>query len=462
MGVPILQRRRLIGAAVACFPAREILDDDERLARMCDYLELDQQVIENYAKRCRRHDAEQGKDFLQILDWLLTQEQIIDTAQNELATLSDNLTSTYEELNLLYRVSGSMQVTQCPQQFLQNVCDDLLEVVDSSVAAVAYAHPPAVEEDIIVVAGGEGVCQRQIKDLADGLIAQRLAQAGGPIVDNTLSTEIDSVKDHAIRNLIAVPLTSDGEQIGMLIGFNKTGDFDTIDIKLLNSIGDQAAVFLANSRLFADLQDLLMGVLHALTASIDAKDPYTCGHSQRVAIISRRLAEACGYSPAKVQRIYLTGLLHDVGKIGIPESVLRKPGRLTDEEFECIKSHPGISAKILGGIRQLEDIVPGIVAHHERLDGRGYPNGLKGDEVPIEGLIVGLADSFDAMTSDRTYRKALELDTVVEEIGKCVGTQFHADLVEKFLSFDLDAFLDELRKPTRTVFPVNFVQEGAI
>jgi HD-GYP domain-containing protein (c-di-GMP phosphodiesterase class II) len=249
-----------------------------------------------------------------------------------------------------------------------------------------------------------------------------------------------------------VPLISDRKPIGVLIGFNKcSGDFDSIDLKLISSIGSQTAIFLEYSRLYADMEDLLMGVLHAMTASIDAKDPYTCGHSQRVALISKRLAEACDLSADRVQRIYLAGLLHDVGKIGVPESLLRKPGKLTPEEYDMVKNHPVIGAKILGGIRQLEDVLVGIIAHHERLDGKGYPNGLKGEAVPLEGRILGLADCFDAMTSDRTYRKRLSLEETAEEIRRNVGTQLDAVLVEKLLSMDLKVFMDELavwpRKP---------------
>ena len=143
----------------------------------------------------------------------------------------------------------------------------------------------------------------------------------------------------------------------MLIALNKrSGDFDSVDLKLVKSIGAQTAVFLEYTRLYADMKDLLMGVLHALTASIDAKDPYTCGHSHRVAAISRRLAEAAGLPAEKVQRIYLAGLLHDIGKIGVPESVLRKPGKLTAEECKLVKDHPAIGARILGGIRQFDDV----------------------------------------------------------------------------------------------------------
>jgi putative two-component system response regulator len=221
-------------------------------------------------------------------------------------------------------------------------------------------------------------------------------------------------------------------------------------------------VFLTNNMLYADLQDLLMGVLHALTATIDAKDPYTCGHSNRVAIISKRLAESMGLPAQRVQQIYLAGLMHDIGKIGVPESVLCNPGRLTPQEYEAVKKHPALGAKILGGIRQLDDVIAGILYHHERLDGRGYPQGLYGDEVPLDARIIGLADCFDAMSSDRTYRKALPLEAVVNEVRKCAGTQFAPEVVAHLLDWDLENLLKELCQPAKTVFPIQIAQEDAV
>lgn len=459
VGVVVLQRRRTVGAVVACFPVREMLDEEE-LAGTCDRLELDRSVIEQYARRACRHSADEANDFLRILGLLLTGRQNAAIAREELITLSGNLSSTYEELSLIYRISGSTRVTHRPAQFLQNVCDELHEVIDSSFAAVVYARTSGVDEDIVVTVGDAQFDEQRVKALADTIVAPRLAHNEGPVVENDLSA---TGAESGLRNLMAVSLGTDESAMGMLVGFNKTGDFDTVDLKLLSSIGNQAAVFLANRRLYADLQDLLMGVLHALTASIDAKDRYTCGHSQRVAILAGKLAEQCEFTSEKVERVYLAGLLHDIGKIGVPESVLCKPGKLTEEEFRVIKRHPSIGAGILAGIRQLDDLIPGILAHHERLDGTGYPQGLKGDELPIEGLIIGLADCFDAMTSDRTYRKALPIKMVLQEIRDNLGTQFRADIADKLFAMDIDELMKTLSESSGTILPAGPVriQESA-
>jgi len=460
LGVPVLKRRRLIGAVVACLPVREMLDE-ESLALLCDHLKLDLQAVRGAAERSIRHDADDAEDLLGVLDWLVQRAQDRVVANDELATLSTNLATTYEELSLLYRISGSMRVTQQVDEFLQEICNELLEVMNiQASAAVVYAHPPAVEQDMVMIAGRMNLSEEQIKQLAKREIAADFTSDHRAILNNNFRASGDGELGRRVANVVAVPLIAEDELIGMLIGMNKSsGDFDSVDLKLISAVGSQAGVFLANSRLYADLQDLLMGVLHALTATIDAKDPYTCGHSQRVAQISRRLAQECGFSPEKVQQVYLAGLLHDIGKIGVPEATLRKAGRLTDEEYEGMKRHPLIGAKILGGIRQLDDVIVGILHHHERPDGRGYPNGLAGKEVPIEGLIVGLADCFDAMTSDRTYRGALPLEAVIREIRKCSGTQFDEGLVGRFLSLDLEKFMAEIHQPARTVFPLKAYRE---
>jgi putative nucleotidyltransferase with HDIG domain len=251
--------------------------------------------------------------------------------------------------------------------------------------------------------------------------------------------------EHA-HQLIAVPLQRQDQVLGCMFGLDKlSGEFDTVDSKLLNSIANESAIYLENAMLYEDVRGLMMGLLHAMISAVDAKDTYTCGHSERVALLSRRLAKEARLTEHEVERIYMAGLLHDVGKIGVPEAVLQKAGKLTDEEFAEIKKHPEIGARILRDIKQIEDIIPGVLHHHERWDGRGYPMGLSGDSIPLMGRIICLADCFDAMTSSRTYRKALPLEHVLAEIKKCAGTQFDPALAEAFLQIDPDEITTLLR-----------------
>jgi putative nucleotidyltransferase with HDIG domain len=248
------------------------------------------------------------------------------------------------------------------------------------------------------------------------------------------------------RHLIAVPLQRQDQVLGCLFGLDKTtGEFDSVDAKLLTSIANESAIYLENALLFRDVHDLMMGMLHSLTSAVDAKDAYTCGHSERVALLSRHLAQQIKLPDSAVDRIYMAGLLHDVGKIGVSELVLQKTGRLTAEEFEQMKKHVQVGARIMADVKQMEDVIPGLLHHHERYDGRGYPAGLAGKNIPLAGRIICLADCMDAMTSNRTYRKALPLEVAMCEIRRCSGTQFDPELAEVFLRSGADHFRAMLR-----------------
>lgn len=178
---------------------------------------------------------------------------------------------------------------------------------------------------------------------------------------------------------------------------------------------------------------MLRDVISALAESVDAKDPYTRGHSGRVAMYSQMLAERMGLSRDETIRIMRMATLHDVGKIAVPDAVLNKPGRLTDEEFDLIKSHTERGGDILGKVNSMPELSAGARWHHERYDGKGYPDGLAGEDIPFEARIICVADCYDAMTSDRVYRDHLPQDVVREEIVNGMGTQFDPDVAQAML-----------------------------
>jgi putative nucleotidyltransferase with HDIG domain len=170
----------------------------------------------------------------------------------------------------------------------------------------------------------------------------------------------------------------------------------------------------------------------ALMLAMEARDKYTEGHSQRVAEVSANIAKELKYNDWKIEQLNMAALLHDVGKIGIDDEILNKPGKLTDEEFDTIKNHPQIGYNILKDIKNLESILPIVRNHHERYDGDGYPDGKKAEELSLDVFIIQLADSIDAMSTDRPYRKALHPDVIIEEVKKHTGTQFHPKVVEAY------------------------------
>jgi putative nucleotidyltransferase with HDIG domain len=450
LGVAVYERRQIVAVAIASFASVEtdevLLADQETLR---EAFEGDEAMLREYLAQPRRYHAHEGAALIEILSSAIDREKAMGVAEGELAGLSNNLAATYEELDLVYRISGSMNLTQDLSTFIrEEVCQELLELMTlDHVAVVIYPRRVDRAATMVVSCGEADIEPESLITFVQTHIRPDLQRGASYVINNSADSlgadgQLDVVKRYA-----AVPLPGEDGLAGVLVAINKGDDeFDSIDAKLLNSVGSHAAAFLNNHRLYSDLQSLLFGVLEALTESVDAKDPYTCGHSRRVAKISQRLAEMIGLDDEHVRQIYMAGLLHDVGKIGVSEAVLRKPGKLTADEYNEIKEHPAISARILGGIRQLDEVAVAILSHHERPDGKGYPNGVGGEDFPLAGRILALADTFDAMTSNRTYRDALSLDEVEAEIRRCRGTQFDPMVVDQFLSLDLASFLEELRK----------------
>ncbi|WP_026517252.1 HD domain-containing phosphohydrolase [Butyrivibrio sp. MC2021] len=190
-----------------------------------------------------------------------------------------------------------------------------------------------------------------------------------------------------------------------------------------------------------EIEQLYLNVVSSLADAIDAKDAYTNGHSARVAEYSREIAKRYGFDEEQQDMIYMMGLLHDVGKIGVPDEIINKPSRLTDEEFAIIKSHPVIGGRILSNIKGMPMLVNGARWHHERYDGRGYPDGKAGEDIPLEARMIAVADAYDAMSSNRSYRGALPQEKIREEIEKGKGTQFDpqfADIMLAMIDEDTD------------------------
>jgi HD-GYP domain-containing protein (c-di-GMP phosphodiesterase class II) len=371
---------------------------------------------------------------------IATAEQV----PQQIEKFSNELSRAYEEIVLLYNLSTNMQVTQSSASYLQMACDQLTQLVQVEGIAI-FVDREIDGHKQTALAAGSGVMSIDSAqaDILQMYLAEELISGKEALLDSTQDSPLRYKWPETVRNIIAVPLGKAEKMSGCLVATNALAkpDFDTTDIKLFNSVANQCMVFIENNRLFDELKELFIGCLKALTNSIDAKDQYTRGHSERVAVISRWIAEQLArvrpVSEKLIHHVYLAGLLHDIGKIGIGEAVLRKNGRLTEEEFAIIQSHPRIGASILSGIHQMEDIVPGVLGHHERMDGKGYPQGLKGDEISLVARIVSLADAFDAMTSKRVYRNAMNIQKALDIIEDGMGTQFDEEIARVFLDSDV-------------------------
>jgi PAS domain S-box-containing protein/putative nucleotidyltransferase with HDIG domain len=247
---------------------------------------------------------------------------------------------------------------------------------------------------------------------------------------------------------IRLPLIVKSEITGVLnLSSRRPAAFGPGDLSTLEKLSAQIVVALENSRLVGDLENLLISTIKTLSDTIDAKSPWTRGHSERVTALSLRLARKFGISGERLKDFEIGGLLHDIGKIGTYEEILNKPGRLSPAETVQLQKHPIKGAEILSNIRQFEHIVPLVRHHHEFYDGRGYPDGLKGELIPFEARILAVADTVDAMASDRPYRKGLPMEVIFKELERCSGKQFDPMVVKAFLGLargEKDGFLSDL------------------
>jgi putative nucleotidyltransferase with HDIG domain len=226
-----------------------------------------------------------------------------------------------------------------------------------------------------------------------------------------------------------------------LINFESKKTFTAGDMRLLTSLAEQISMVITNSELYSNLKNFLFNVIKTLVHAIEAKDSYTRGHSERVNTLVITIAEAMDLSPVDQEALSRAAILHDIGKIGISEKILNKPGKLTQEEFLRIQEHPEKGYTILKPIEQLNESLSAIRHHHERYDGTGYPSGLKGEEIPLYARIIALADTYDAMTSARSYRPNISYEDAVAEIVSVQGTQLDPELVQIFLKCLNDSFL---------------------
>jgi len=252
-------------------------------------------------------------------------------------------------------------------------------------------------------------------------------------------------------SLVSVPLRMKMRLLGWIAvaSFTKQKRFNEGHRKLLSIVGSRAAAAIENARLYEDLQATFQQTIEGLARAIDKMDRYTAGHSERVATYATYLAVRLGLPPEMVEVVRQSALMHDIGKIGCVMN-LNKPGKLTTDEYEVFKRHPTYGRDILDPIRFLHPLVPGVHLHHERWDGRGYPLGLKGNGVPIIARIIAVADTYDAMTSDRAYRRALPHEVAIGEIGRCSGSQFDPEVAQSFTDA-IDGFREEIASSGRRV-----------
>ncbi len=446
--LPIIERRETVGHVVALLlePAGV---EGPSFEALCESAGVEPEAASIVLRQAATHSAASVASIAELLQRALADRVELGLAEHAIEEFSAQLAESYEEISLFYSLGRAMKELVGAEDFMAHLCEQMHETLPFGWVAARFLKTGQASAALSGRTFREGGSHRYNLD-QPAVLGEIVGQACEINTPETVVLALEEDGPEAICRIIQ----RDDETVGVLIAGEKQGadrSVSSVDMKLLDGAARLAEVVIANAALYEEQQRLFLGTLEALTSAIDAKDPYTCGHSQRVSELSLALARRIGLDPAQLETIRISGLVHDIGKIGVPERVLLKASRLTDEEFALIKLHPEIGHRILRDIPLLSEALPGVMHHHERWDGRGYPAGLAGEDIPLIARIIGVADAFDAMSSSRTYRAAMPRSTVLTEIRDNAGKQFDPDLASAFLELDLAFYDAMLAKVVRAV-----------
>lgn len=375
------------------------------------------------------------KDNLRTLSNFATQ---ISIALENARTYGEIKTKVKEQ-DLLMEVSKALTSTLDLDKVLKMVIKITADLLDVRMCALRL-YDRKKEEFTVKASFGlsESVLSMARIGKCEGVIG-KVFNTGKPIAicdisKNKFFKHYELFRGEGIKSMLSVPLSIKSQVIGVLTVFSThLRFFDDNEIDLLSTVGRQAAAAIENARLYTFMHENFMNTIKALSAAIDTKDHYTHGHSKNVMDVSAMIAAEMGMPRVEVELIRFAGLLHDIGKIGVSESILSKKSSLTDEEFAIISTHPKLGTMIMESVDFLKKISPITYHHHERWDGRGYPMGLKGDRIPLGARIIAVSDAYDAITSSRSYSSAKTDGFALDEIRKCSGTQFDPEIVDAFI-----------------------------
>ncbi|MFA5847094.1 MAG: HD domain-containing phosphohydrolase [Thermodesulfovibrionales bacterium] len=349
-----------------------------------------------------------------------------------------DLSRRIEMVSVMHEIDRSILSTLEPQEILEKAATMINRLIPCDGVTVAMVDR---ERMGFVYVAGWGI------DLPEGILVPFNSTAATEVIkarrteliqDLSQAEKLLPVEEHFLEegfySYVGIPIIVKDKTIGVLnIVAKKRAAFTRENISTLEKLTSQIAVALENARLLADMKDLFIGTIKSLSHAIDAKSPWTKGHSDRVTEYTLQIGKEMGLQDKELEVLRVAGLLHDIGKIGTHDTILDKPGKLDSAEYEIVKEHPARGSELLLSINQLSHIIPWIRGHHERLDGTGYPDGLKGDEIPLQAKILAVADAFDSMTAERPYRETPGREKAIEELKKNAGTQFDPKVVEAFL-----------------------------
>ena len=347
------------------------------------------------------------------------------------------------KLALLCEVGKIIGAAEQLAPLVEQITQMTQRALNASASSVMLLDQYSEELFFQVAEGPVGKQLRQVRLSAQTGIAGWVVCHATPLVindvreDERFDNSLDITTGFVTKSIMCAPLVVQRKVIGVIEALNKLddSDFTESDLETIVSVAATAAISIENMRLHQTIISAYKSTIKALVATMDAKDPYTCGHSQRVTEYALRGAAVLSLPEMDREMLEYAGILHDIGKVGITENILTHRGPLSTKEWVIVREHPRIGANILKEIPFLEKAKGFVLHHHERYDGNGYPEGLRGDDIPIEARLLGIADAFEAMTSQRPYReRALTQEEALEELEKNKGTQFDPEIVVAFIN----------------------------
>jgi putative nucleotidyltransferase with HDIG domain len=364
--------------------------------------------------------------------------------------LAEETLEKYKEINILYNVSERIASTVGSGNIAKIILGEAVKHVESSVGCIMLYNEERDDFEIICetnkhlqIENGKLQCRISTNSK---LVRNSIKKRTGEIINNL--KEIDELKEEAtsLFSVICNPIIVKSKFMGvMIIGSEEAIEYTAPDLKLCNSLAFQAGVAMESNKLFDSLRENFFDTVQVLVKIIEMRNPFGNGHSQAVMNYSLNIGRMLGLSKMELVKLKLAVLLHDIGNVAISDEILNKRGKLTEEEYDFIKRHSEIGVDMLKDIDQLKDIIPAIRSHHERFDGEGYPDRLKGEDIPLTARIIAVADAFEAMTSDRAYREALNLYFAEEELINNRGAQFDPQVVDAFFKLYKDKNADEIK-----------------
>jgi HD-GYP domain-containing protein (c-di-GMP phosphodiesterase class II) len=361
------------------------------------------------------------------------------------------LESKVKELSKMLEALKELNAAIDLQDVFQGILDQMVMIVE---AEVAILWMPENEKKQISAKAAVGLPVESLSDLilseGEGIVGKVIKTGETDFVENAgelLPACCTAYLDQHATSLLTVPLQAKGNVLGAIQLMNKKNGrfFSQRNMKLVVMLAEQSALSLHNSQMYDELYKMFVSMIRMLAEALDARDPLTKGHSERVARYAWLIGKRLKLDSQMCFELYQAAILHDIGKIGIEDRILRKTTGLTDNEFELMKKHTEIGARILSAIkpnRFFQNSIDTAMLHHERMDGSGYPKQLKGEQIPLFARIVGVADAFDAMTTERTYSNGMSAKHAAAELIRCKGSLFDPNIVDIFIGILEDCAYD--------------------